>query len=295
MSIYVAAIGFGLVSASILAVSALGFNLTFAVSRTLNVGFIAFMLLGQFAAYEFQRATGDLWLGILLAACVSGALGFLLFEGVVRPLSKGEGEPFVLVLILLSFYTLIASVLDAVFGSGERALLVPAALQRPVHIGDMLFTVSQIIVMGCAFGLVLIIDAILRVTTAGRDIRAISDDPALARTKGVPVRTVSLAVWAISGALGGAAGAFLAVVQQSFSVTATGTYFVLITAAAFVGGAGKAYGALVGALVVGVVTQVAAIQVQSSLSPLIAFGVLVGVVLFRPGGVLGAANEGLRA
>ena len=56
----IAAVGFGLVIATVLSVAALGFDLTFAVSQTLNIGFIAFMLLGQVAAYEFEHVTSEL-------------------------------------------------------------------------------------------------------------------------------------------------------------------------------------------------------------------------------------------
>jgi branched-chain amino acid transport system permease protein/neutral amino acid transport system permease protein len=295
VSQFVAAVGFGLVIASVLSVSALGFDLTFAVSRVLNIGFIAFMLLGQFVAYEMVRATNQLPLGVAAGCLAGGVLAFALYRILVQPFSRRRGEPFVLVLILFSFYTLMAAVLSAISGDNELVISESRFLHKPVHIAGMLFTVDQTIIIGCSFALVLAVDAVLRYSALGRDIRAIADNRELAEAKGVPAAQISQLAWIVSGALGGLAGVFVALAQQSFSVGSDAPYFVLVTAAAFVGGAGKPYGALLGALVIGLATQISALWIQPELSPIVGFLALVVTVMFRPGGILGDANEVMRA
>jgi neutral amino acid transport system permease protein len=290
----IAAFGFGLVIASVLMLSALGFNLTYAVSEILNIGFIAFMLLGEFIALKIFESTGQLWFATLAAAAVTGVAALLLHRYLLKPFTRRGTQPFVVVLVLLGTYTLIAAGLSIVFGRGSYAFQLSHSLKRPVHIAGMLFTEIQLIACVGAILLVFLVDGVLRYTSLGRDVRAICDDRDLASNKGVRVSQITSLVWLTSGFLGGLAGVSLAVVQASFSTKGGDLYFVLLTAAAFLGGVGKPYGALAGAIVVGVMTQEAAIWVPSDLSALVAFLALIATIMFRPGGILGSSTEKVR-
>jgi branched-chain amino acid transport system permease protein/neutral amino acid transport system permease protein len=290
----VAAVGFGLVIASVLSIAALGFDLTFAVSRTLNIGFIAFMLIGQFTAFGLQHISANLWLVGIGASLVSAVCAVTVYRCLVAPFLRRGAEPFVVVLVLFAFYTLASASFSAAFGTRGRSLKSADWLRHPVHVGAMLFTTSQVIVLVLAAVLVLAIDASLRYTRLGRDIRAISDDRDLAVIRGIQVDRITVMTWAASGFLGGLAGVFLAIIQSSFSSLSDAPYFVLVTAAAFLGGAGRPYGAFAGALIVGAVTQVSAVWIPPNLSPLIAFLALIATIMFRPQGLLGAATEEFR-
>lgn len=290
----IAAVGFGLVISTVLSVGALGFDLTFAVSRTLNIGFIAFMLVGQVAAFELERVTGNLWLVGLLASLATGVIGVIFYNGILAPFLRRGAKAYVIVFVQFALYTLVSAILSVTLGTQAQTLGETVWLRQSVHIGALLFTVMQLIILGVAVVLVLGLDAALRFTKLGRDIRAISDDPDLATIRGVKVRSLRTLTWGVSGFLGGLAGVMLALIAASFSPQSDAPYLVLVTAAAFLGGAGKPYGALVGAVIVGVVTEVSAVWIQPNLSPLIAFAALIVTIMFRPQGLFGLGYEGFR-
>jgi neutral amino acid transport system permease protein len=95
--------------------------------------------------------------------------------------------------------------------------------------------------------------------------------------------------WLISGALCGLAGVVLVLNTSAFQSTTGNDFLVIIVAAAMLGGVGRATGAMVAALVLGVVTEVAAGYISPSFKEVIAFGVLVVVLLIRPQGIFGQA------
>jgi branched-subunit amino acid ABC-type transport system permease component len=289
------AVGFGLVIASVLALSALGFNLAYAVSKVLNIGFIAYMLIAQFVALGIFHQTDNLLVATVVAALLTGCLGVMTSRWVVLPFVNRGAQSFVVVLVLFAAYTFVSSGLSVIYGTNSYSFDASPGWTAAVHLPGMLFTRLQVVVIASAGVISLAVDLFLRYSNIGRDIRAISDSRELAATKGVNVRAVTDLTWYLSGFLGGLAGVALALVQVSFSTKSDQAYFVLVTAAAFLGGVGKPYGAVAGAVVVGVVTQVAAVRIPSDLSPLVAFVALIAVILFRPGGILGVANVRLRA
>lgn len=295
MSAVILAVGFGLVTASVLAVSALGFNLDVAVSGVLNIGFIAFMLIGQFAALVVsENGGGLLWGGV--AACGTGAIaGYVLYEGVLVWFKRRGARPFILVLVTFAISTIVISAATMGFGTGQFSYAISAGLKSAVHPFGMTLTTAQGIVILLSAVIVVLVDVALRYTSLGRDVRAISDDEGLAMAHGVKVRRVTDLVWAVSGALGGLAGMLLALNEVTFSTVTDQVYFVLIIAAGFLGGPGKPYGAAVGALLVGLADAIAGVWVSPQLTPLIAFGLLIAVILFRPLGVLGASKGEVRA
>jgi branched-chain amino acid transport system permease protein/neutral amino acid transport system permease protein len=93
--------------------------------------------------------------------------------------------------------------------------------------------------------------------------------------------------WLIAGALCGLAGVLLVLNTSSFQSTTGNDFLVLTIAAAMLGGVGQAYGAMIGAVALGVITEVAAAYTRSSFKEVIAFVVLVVIVLIRPQGLFG--------
>jgi branched-subunit amino acid ABC-type transport system permease component len=97
----------------------------------------------------------------------------------------------------------------------------------------------------------------------------------------------------ISGALCGASGVVLVMNTTSFTTTTGANFLLIIAAAAIVGGVGRPYGAMIGAVVIGLGTEVSAVFVSPSYKDVVAFVILVLVLLFRPQGVIpGASSAG---
>jgi len=82
-----------------------------------------------------------------------------------------------------------------------------------------------------------------------------------------------------------------AINNGSFGATSADLFLVVILAAVFLGGPGSAYGAMLGALVIGLATEISAAYITPSYKDVVAFGILLIMMTVRPGGLLGAAVQ----
>jgi branched-subunit amino acid ABC-type transport system permease component len=120
-------------------------------------------------------------------------------------------------------------------------------------------------------------------------MRATAANRSLARNCGIRTDRVVTVTWALTGALCGIAGTVFAMNNGSFGATSADLFLVVILAAVFLGGPGQAYGAMAGALIIGLAIEISAAYITPSYKYVIAFLVLLIVMAARPGGVLGAA------
>jgi branched-chain amino acid transport system permease protein/neutral amino acid transport system permease protein len=119
-------------------------------------------------------------------------------------------------------------------------------------------------------------------------MRATAANKSLARNCGIRTSRVINLTWAITGALCGLAGVIFAMDAGSFDATSTDLFLILILAATFLGGPGQAYGAMLGAVVIGLATEVSAAYITPSYKYVVAFVALLLMLGIRPTGLLGA-------
>jgi branched-subunit amino acid ABC-type transport system permease component len=133
------------------------------------------------------------------------------------------------------------------------------------------------------------LELLLRRTRLGKALRAMADQPRLARTCGIPTGKIVNVVWLLSGALAGLAG--LAYVINSLTIDASvGTTFLpLVLAAAILGKAGSTRGAVVAALLLGLVTEEVSAWGGAPYASVAGFGILAIVLATRPAALAGQA------
>ena len=132
---------------------------------------------------------------------------------------------------------------------------------------------------------------LLTYTKMGKAMRATSDNPTLARVTGINTKHVIWWTWAVGGALAAVAGVMLAVVQAQLLPIMGWKFLIPLFAAVILGGIGNPYGALVGALVVGVSMEVSTQWINPSYKPALAFAIMIGVLLARPRGIFGDSQN----
>jgi branched-chain amino acid transport system permease protein/neutral amino acid transport system permease protein len=132
----------------------------------------------------------------------------------------------------------------------------------------------------------LAIHALLTYTRLGKAMRATAANPTLARNCGIPTQRVIDAVWLITGALCGLAGVVAALDSDSFAIANGATFLITVLAAAVLGGAGQPYGAMIGAVLIGMITELSAAAWSPQYKEVVAFGILVMVMVLRPQGLL---------
>jgi branched-chain amino acid transport system permease protein len=141
----------------------------------------------------------------------------------------------------------------------------------------------------CAVGLVAT-GAALQLTRTGKATRAVSDNPDLASASGIPVDGIILRVWIAGSALAGLGGIMFGL-SEVVQFDAGFRLLLLIFAAVVLGGLGTAYGAMVGGLLIGLVTEVSTVWVQNELKFVWALLALVIALLIRPQGLLGTKER----
>jgi len=129
------------------------------------------------------------------------------------------------------------------------------------------------------------IHSLLRYTRIGKAMRATAVDASLARACGIRSDLIIDIAWLLSGALGGLAAVALFVDIGTFTFSTASEFIVVIVAAAVLGGVGQPYGAMFGALVIGLAAEVSVAFIDPAYKDIIAFGILVIVLLFRPQGI----------
>jgi branched-subunit amino acid ABC-type transport system permease component len=278
------AIGFGLVTASILAVAGVGFTLQFGVTNILNLAYGEIMTAAAFVAYLVTSAGISVWLALVAGGAFGAVFSVLLNRALYTPFVRHGTRLFGMFIVTIAVSLIVQNSMLAIFGANFFSLSMP----RPasVHIAGMVFTTVQLAIIGVAVVAMLLIHLLLRYTKLGKAMRATATDPDLARNCGIATERVIDLAWAISGALCGLAGVILVMNLTAFTDTTGAQFLIPIIAVAVLGGIGQPYGAMLGALVIGIVSELAAAVISPDYKNVVAFVILVMVLLARPQGIL---------
>ena len=286
MTIFLASFGFGLVTASVLAIAAIGFTLQFGVTDVLNLAYGAVMIAGAYLAYVINQLGVSVWIGLAVAVAACSAGSVLLNAGVYAPFQRRGTSPITMVIVSLGMTLIIEFGVQAIAGGTSVSYKMT---QGPsVRAGGLVLSTVQLVVIGLSVLVMLGTHVLLRYTRLGKAMRATAANKSLARNCGIRTGRVITATWAITGALCGLAGVVFAMDAGSFDATATDLFLVLILAAVFLGGPGQAYGAMLGAVVIGLATEISAAYITADYKYVIAFVALLVMLGVRPTGLLGA-------
>jgi branched-subunit amino acid ABC-type transport system permease component len=286
--VLVPSIGFGIVTASILALASVGFTLQFGVTNILNLAYGDVMTACAFVGYYVNQAGGNIAESLVAAALFGALVSTLLNRFLYLPFVRRGTKLFGMVVVTLSVGTIVQNVLLA--GFGASFFTFPSATGVPLHVSGMTFTGLQLAIIGIAVGSMLALQLLLSYTKLGKAMRATAANPSLARVSGIATDRVIDVAWMLSGALCGLAGLVLVLNTTTFEATTGSDFLVVIIAAAILGGVGRPAGAILASLVVGVSTEVAAAYINPSFKEVVAFGLLVVVLLLRPQGLFGQAS-----
>ena len=284
VSTLLAAVGFGIVTASILAVAGVGFTLQFGVTNILNLAYGDIMTASAFVAYLVTNAGLSVWLALVAGAAFGSVFSVLLNRCIYTPFVRHGTRLFGMIIVSIAVSLILQNALLAIFGANFFSLQMPRP--SPVRIAGMVFTTVQLAIIGIAVAAMLLIHLLLRYTKLGKAMRATATDPELARNCGIATDRVIDLTWALSGALCGLAGVVLVMNVTAFTDTTGSQFLIPIVAVAVLGGIGQPYGAMLGALVIGITSEVAAAVFSPQYKDVVAFVILVIVLLARPQGIL---------
>jgi branched-chain amino acid transport system permease protein/neutral amino acid transport system permease protein len=286
MTLFVASVGFGLITAAVLAIAAIGFTLQFAVTDVLNLAFASVMTAGAFVAYWINQLGVSVWVALPVAMAACAALSVVLNVLVYAPFQRRGSSPITIVIVSLGMALIIEFGIEAIVGGINVSYTMG---QGPTLLaGGLNLTAVQLVIIAISVVVMAGAHVLLRYTKLGKAMRATAANRQLARNCGIRTGQVITVTWALTGALCGLAGTVFAIDIGSFGPTSTDIFVVLVLAAVFLGGPGQAYGAMLGALLIGLATEVSAAYITPDYKYVIAFVVLLAVLAVRPSGLLGA-------
>lgn len=272
----------GLVVGSIYGLIGVGFTCIYNVTGIVNFAQGDFAMVGAMSAIALNAAGAPLWLAILLAIVITSLVAVLIERTAIQPV---RGDVMRGIIVTIGVGVVLQGIAAIVWGTDAQPM--PAfSGEKLIHLLGATVMPQSLWVIGIGILAMGGLDLLFRRTYLGQMFRACAMNPFAARLVGMKVETMSLVGFVMSGALGAIAGivvAPIALTQYDSGLQLGIKGFV----ACIVGGFGGPVGAAVGGLVLGVLEAFSAGYVSSGYKNAIAFALLLGFLLFRPGGLLG--------
>jgi branched-chain amino acid transport system permease protein/neutral amino acid transport system permease protein len=287
MKLLVEAIGFGIASGAVIALGAVGFSVQFGMSNILNITYGALMTLAAYLGLFFIDRGVNEWLALGIAGIAVGVASAVFNRGLLTPLVRRGTRPFAIVIVTVSAGVILQYVIVAVMGPDAQSY--GSQSSQSFQLLGMTLSANQVTIIVLAVVVMLALHLLLTRTTLGRAMRATASNRVLAQSCGIETGRISDIAWFLSGALCGMAGVALAITTVSFDFTLGPIFLIPMIAAAVLGGIGQPYGAMLGGLVVGVASEVAAALGDPAYKEVVAFLILIVMLLVRPRGLFGAA------
>ena len=277
----------GIVLGCIYAMGAIGLSLVFGILRFAHFAHGDLLTLGAYFALAFATALALPPLLALPVAIIATAAAALLVDRLFyRPLRASHSVATVIASFGVAL--MIRAVVQLIWGPQDQVF--ETGIRPPVVIGAFRLAERHLYIVPAAAAIIAALHVFLAHTRAGKAMRAMSDEPALARVSGINTERVVAWTWVLAAALLAAGGLFLGIDTQV--KPQMGFNLILpMFAAAILGGIGRPYGAIAGGLVVGLAEELATVPIGGiSLLPpayksAVAFVILVAMLLWRPTGL----------
>jgi branched-subunit amino acid ABC-type transport system permease component len=264
------------------ALIALGFMLIVGVMEVINLAHGSLFALGAYVAITLMGWKLSYALAFLLAPLVVGAFGMLLELCLRRTYGK---DPLYGLLLTFGAALVIEELIRLIWGSNEKVLQLPEALNGAVFIGGLIYAKYRFFACLAAIGLIVLLWLFLEKTPYGAMIKAGAHDSEMVRALGINLPKLRLFVFALGTALAAVAGIVMAPiwgVRPHVGVDAVVPAFVIIV----LGGVGSFWGAVLAGLMVGIVVGLTGAY-ASEWSLLSMYLLLIALVTFRARGLLG--------
>jgi branched-chain amino acid transport system permease protein len=281
-------------------IMASGLTLTFGLMDVLNFGHGAFIAVGAFVAASVMLAlapwmTADsLWLNlaavgpaVLAAVVVSGALGFFFERVIVRPV---YGQHLRQILVTTGGLIVAEQLLKVIWGPDQITLARPTALRGAFLLGDVAIEKYRVLAVLIGLAVFAALALTLNRTRIGLLIRAGVESGEMVEALGYRIRRLFVGVFVAGSALAGLGGAMWGLYQETVTAAIGAQVAVLVFIVIIIGGLGSTLGCVVGALMVGLMTNYVGF-LAPKLTMFSSIGLMVAVLLWRPQGLYPVANR----
>ena len=282
----------GLIVGGVYALFAIGFTLVFGIHQILNLAHGAVFMTGAFVALYAVMAGLPLWLGFLLGMVCGGLLAIAIdFVAFRRLRSRGEVE-FGAIISSIGADLIIMTLAQRI--SNTQVMRFPFDTFPVVifEFAGLRVSALQLLMAGCAAGLVVLITLYLYRTAFGRQVRAVAGNERAAKLSGVNPNVVYFQTFFMSGALAAAAGIMVGLAFNNIHFMMGEPFLLRGFVVIIIGGLGSIPGALLAGLLLGLMQTLSAAYLPSGLTDTIIFSLLFLILLVRPHGLLGKQEAG---
>lgn len=279
----------GLSFGLMLALAAIGLTLVYGTTGISNFAHGEMVTFGAIAAYLLVVPASlalPWWLGYPIAVILSAVFGLVLDMILWRPLRRRRVGVVQLMIVSIGLSLALRYIFQLFIGGGTLQLPGSAENKIPLF-GSVQLSVIDLVSLVISIVVIVAFALWLTRSRIGKATRAISDNPSLAAASGIDVDAVVRVVWIVAGTLAGLAGILYAYYRPGIKWDMGAQILLLMFAAVVLGGLGTAYGALVGALIVGILVEVSSLWIPADLKYASALFILIVILLFRPQGILG--------
>ena len=278
-----------------------GLTLVFGVMGLINLAHGSLYMIGAFLCAAVAGMTGNFWLGLMAGIAAAAAAGALIEIVVIRRLYTRDHLDQVLATFALIL--ILSEGVRMIFGPFPLYLNVPDVLRGTVRLGIVDYSLYRLALIGFGLAVAVGLWALIARTRLGIQIRAGESDREMIAALGVNIRALYTIVFALGAALAGLAGALVGAIQ-SVQVGMGEPVLILAFVVIVIGGIGSIKGAMVGALLVGVLDTMGrfllprifatfldtsqAMGVGAALASMLIYLLMALVLIFRPKGLFPA-------
>jgi branched-chain amino acid transport system permease protein len=279
----------GVLLGGTLAIISIGLTLIFGIVRVVNFAHGEFLMIAMYGIYLFNQHL-DLHPYIAMAPMVliMFAIGAAMQRFIIQPLLGADDHIQIFATVGVSIALMNAALM--VFGADVFVIDNPSKIGTgSLELGPIRIAIGPLITVAVSLILVAGLDWFLTHTFLGRAVRATAQNRDAALLMGVNVKNIYVFAFGLGASCLGLAGGLMAPQYPVFPTV--GTFFVLTAFVIVVlGGLGSLHGALVGAMIIGIVDSLAGYYISPDLKEVVYFAIFIGILILRPTGLFGAGR-----
>ena len=280
----------GITLGGVYALIAVGYTMVYGVIQLINFAHGEIYMLGAFLAYSMVTFLGlPFFLAFALTIPVCAIIGIILDFIAYRPLRNAPRLAALITAIGMSIF--LQNLALMIWGSQIKSYprnILPKVFSKPALIfGEVSISWLQVFILSVTIFCMIFLHLVIHKTRIGAAMRAVSQDKTTAALMGISVNRVISFTFAIGSAMGGLAGVLVGLYYNAIFPTMGYVAGVKAFAAAVLGGIGSVPGAILGGGVLGIAEVMGAGYISSEYRDGISYAVMIGVILFKPSGLIG--------
>ena len=275
----------GLGLGSIYALIALGYTMVYGIAKMLNFAHGDVIMIGAYTGIISAISAGlPPVITVIVCVAVCTLLGVLIERFAYKPLR--QASPLSVLITAIGVSYLLQNVALIAFGSQQKAFPTLITL-APIRFGEISVDGITLLTLAVTAIIMVVLTLFINKTKLGKAMRAVSEDKGAAELMGISVdRTITM-TFAIGSALAAFASIFFGMTYVYIKPTTGAMPGIKAFTAAVFGGIGSIPGAMLGGIMLGLIEQFSKTYISTLWADAIVFGVLVLVLIVKPGGLLG--------